>query len=71
MAPTPEKTADGPEAFPDRTSEQAVDEKHGEMEPSYPEPTPEEERELLRKIDLTILPMVWRGTWTPTEDGET
>lgn len=53
-----DKTVDGPDAGPVKGAEQLFDEKHGETTESFPEPTPEEERELLRKIDLTILPMV-------------
>ncbi|KAH7350139.1 major facilitator superfamily transporter [Plectosphaerella cucumerina] len=53
-----DKTIDGPDAGPVKGAEQLFDEKHGETTESFPEPTPEEERELLRKIDLTILPMM-------------
>lgn len=49
----------GPDACLTRSEEKlGPDNKHGEVANVYPEPTPEEERELLRKIDLYVLPMV-------------
>ncbi|CAJ0554828.1 Ff.00g133410.m01.CDS01 [Fusarium sp. VM40] len=49
----------GPDACLTRSEEKlGPDNKHGEVANVYPEPTPEEERELLRKIDLYVLPMM-------------
>jgi hypothetical protein len=54
-----QKPSIGPDACLARSEDKlGPHNKHGEVATVYPEPTPEEERELLRKIDLYVLPMV-------------